>query len=676
MAQFFGQRTRARLGSLLTWGLGLALLAWFLSGTVLLVILGLGLVIFVHELGHFLACKATGVKVEVFSIGFGPALPGLTWRWGETEFKVAAIPLGGYVKMLGENPDEAADESVRDDPRAYPNRPVGQRMWIISGGVLMNVLFGLVCFVVVYLCGKVEVAPRFGVIVPGSPADMAGLETGSLLLQVNDNSQPTYEDLFYAAALAQPDRTAIYLRWQTPAHDGESGVVKEAWVVPRRRGNELKPTLGVGFPEGLSLALPYPLPDGTTMQPGDRFLALRPKGSDRSQALHTHRDLLDAQFRWRQTELEVTIQRDGQEHVYLVPPRYFHTFGVEFVIGPIVSVGDDAPEPIRRQVKPGDILVAVNDRSDFDPLRLPDELAEAGQRRQEVRLAFRRHGQSAPIELAVVPLPGRGSWNEEYPVTSFAPVSIPALGITYDVSPRIGRVHPDGPAHGKLKPGDEIVAVTVQTDGSKSWRLDDTVRLPYVFWRLQEIARDSQISEATVTVRRPEGTEETVTVSLREDRTWPLPDRGWVMERDTFVFRTANPFQAMYLGTRDTFRTVARIYIQIKALVVGQISWKLMSGPPEIARMTYHMARRGLVELLMFLGMISINLAVINFLPIPLLDGGHMVFLIIEKLRQRPVRWQIQAAANIIGLVLLIGLMVFLTLWDISKYLPVGPGKD
>ena len=110
--------------------------------TIAKVALGLGFVIFIHELGHFLLAKWNGVKVEKFSIGFGPTLFG--WRRGETEYVLAALPLGGFVKMLGEGPDE--QESKSTDPRAYPNKSVSARMAIISAGVIMNLFLALGCF--------------------------------------------------------------------------------------------------------------------------------------------------------------------------------------------------------------------------------------------------------------------------------------------------------------------------------------------------------------------------------------------------------------------------------------------------------------------------------------------------------------------------------------------------
>src|SRR5438477_5454154 len=93
--------------------------------------LGLGFVIFFHELGHFAVAKWCDVHVETFSIGFGPPLPGCAWRWGETMYMIALIPLGGYVKMVGEG---AESDEADTDPRSFKNKSVGQRMAIISAG--------------------------------------------------------------------------------------------------------------------------------------------------------------------------------------------------------------------------------------------------------------------------------------------------------------------------------------------------------------------------------------------------------------------------------------------------------------------------------------------------------------------------------------------------------------
>ena len=115
--------------------------------SIALVAVGLGFVIFIHELGHFAVAKWCDVHVETFSIGFGPAIPGCSFQRGETTYKIAWFPLGGYVKMVGEGAESEEDE---DDPRSFRNKSVWQRMAIISAGVIMNVILAVICFVVVF----------------------------------------------------------------------------------------------------------------------------------------------------------------------------------------------------------------------------------------------------------------------------------------------------------------------------------------------------------------------------------------------------------------------------------------------------------------------------------------------------------------------------------------------
>src|SRR5262249_5616831 len=119
-----------------------AVCIWLDPIDTLKVVIGLGLVIFIHELGHFVAAKMCDVHVKTFSIGFGPAVPGCSYRWGETRYMIGIIPLGGYVSMVGEG-DNAADEDAEEDPRSFRKKSVGQRMIIISAGVIMNVILGL-----------------------------------------------------------------------------------------------------------------------------------------------------------------------------------------------------------------------------------------------------------------------------------------------------------------------------------------------------------------------------------------------------------------------------------------------------------------------------------------------------------------------------------------------------
>ena len=160
--------------------------------TVVLVAIGLGLVIFIHELGHFLAAKWCDVHVETFSIGFGPPLPGCRFRRGETTYKIALVPLGGYVKMVGEGDEDEGE----DDPRSFKNKTVGQRMLIISAGVIMNIILAAVCFVGVYMTTGVErPAGVIGSVDAGSPSWQKGLRPGDQLLAIGSTDHPMFDDV-------------------------------------------------------------------------------------------------------------------------------------------------------------------------------------------------------------------------------------------------------------------------------------------------------------------------------------------------------------------------------------------------------------------------------------------------------------------------------------------------
>ncbi|MCY2932172.1 MAG: site-2 protease family protein [Planctomycetota bacterium] len=139
---------------------------------ILLLVMGLSMVIFVHELGHFVVAKLVGIKVERFALGFGKRLFGV--QRGETDYCVNLVPLGGYIKMLGQ--EDVAPLSEQADPRAFNNKTVGQRFAVISAGVIMNVIFAAALYVVIGLAGIRFEAPVVGRVVPGSPAATAKVE--------------------------------------------------------------------------------------------------------------------------------------------------------------------------------------------------------------------------------------------------------------------------------------------------------------------------------------------------------------------------------------------------------------------------------------------------------------------------------------------------------------------
>lgn len=158
------------------------MLAWFLSVFVL------GLLVLVHELGHFLVARWSGVRVTRFSIGFGPILA--RWQRGETEYALSLLPLGGYVKMAGEHRSEQTHA-----PGEFLSQPVGIRARIVTAGPLVNYLVSIVSLWVVLVIGYPELLPTVGRLIDDMPAKAAGLQVGDRILAVDGQPIQTWDEL-------------------------------------------------------------------------------------------------------------------------------------------------------------------------------------------------------------------------------------------------------------------------------------------------------------------------------------------------------------------------------------------------------------------------------------------------------------------------------------------------
>jgi len=168
--------------------------------TSLAFVVAIALLVAVHEYGHFSMARRLGIKVEKFSIGFGPAL--FSWRSRDQEvlYVIAAIPLGGYVKMLGENPDEQTDEtqdqlSDEDKARAFNNQPVWKRAAVAVAGPGYNFLFAIIIYMVVGWIGQLVLPPVIGDVAPASMAEEAGLHAGERVVSVGGSPVHSWQQL-------------------------------------------------------------------------------------------------------------------------------------------------------------------------------------------------------------------------------------------------------------------------------------------------------------------------------------------------------------------------------------------------------------------------------------------------------------------------------------------------
>ncbi len=198
-----------------------------MGGNILIAILILGLLIFVHELGHFAVAKWSGVTVLRFSLGFGPRL--LAWRRGVTEYAVSAIPLGGYVKMLGDDPED--DVPTADAAHAFSQQPLITRTAIVLAGPMMNLVTATVAFTVVfamYGAGTPTDAPKIGGVMEGMAAQQAGLRRGDTVVAIDGNPIATWDALSQAVRASGGKSLSMEVR-------REDGATETLTAVPEER---------------------------------------------------------------------------------------------------------------------------------------------------------------------------------------------------------------------------------------------------------------------------------------------------------------------------------------------------------------------------------------------------------------------------------------------------------
>ena len=268
--------------------------------TLLAFLFVLGVLIFVHELGHFLAARRHGVRVLTFSLGFGPKI--LTVKRGDTEYCISAVPLGGYVKMAGENPEDPRSE----EPDEFLSKTKWQRFQILFAGPAMNIILAVVVLAFVLAQGAqvavyLDQPPVVGSVVAGSPGEQAGLKKGDRLLTVAGSEVATWEDLLIAIG-TRPGRDVSL----TLLRDGRTIA---ATVRPVGEGKYEIGNIGV---------LPDINPIIASVIPGDRAEHAGLKAGDivlavDGERMTTRAQLIDAISRNGGKTIQLTVRRGNQQ---------------------------------------------------------------------------------------------------------------------------------------------------------------------------------------------------------------------------------------------------------------------------------------------------------------------------------------------------------------------------
>ena len=751
---------------------------------VVLVVLGVNMLVIVHEFGHFIVARMCGVRCDKFYIWFDAyGFKFFSFKRGDTEYGLGWLPLGGYVKMFGQedNPggiqaeiDRAKAESVDKDgelsevekkrrgeeikelekqlyaPDSYLSKNVFQRMAIISAGVVMNVIFAIICATGAALMGTPETSAKIGFVAPGSPAWLAGIEAGDEIVAINDNEKPIFSSILVACM----DREELKLKIVRPG-ESEPRVIK---VTPRMEKGALTPMIGVGPSPSLDLAetddhMPYALSFDEkrrsdilnrlgSLRGGERLLSMN------GQPVTSPADYLRLRDLFIDRPIEFvfapTIEKRGGERVVdeakdvvsvTIEPVRAPDVGIRLTMGEIVeiqsgSVTEKAGLKAREEdengsvVNHGDVIVEVNNVPVLDPLwfpytifnmtgretRNPSTSADVGtvddgqttiktssSSSQTILLTVLRDGQRLDVPITLPRVAPYTGLTDRRGI-----LACDALGLAYQVKPIISGV--DGTANFEKSPlGGVIVGLNAKVpnpgeDVPKSLRetfknltghsvtKSEKGELVDVSWRFNPKSETTPVDDFTavtwllevlsylpdgtpvsVSVNCLDGEETTIETKVKREGEVFVESRGLLFGVDAVYQRADNLGEAFSFGVDKTIEAASQVFVFLKN-VGKNVSAKALGGPGLIVGTAYEAAGRNDGVFLLFLCLISANLAVVNFLPIPVLDGGHMVFLLYEAITGRKPNEKIQIGLSYVGLALILALMFWVIFLDIVRY--------
>ena len=542
----------------------------YLFGIVIL----LGALIFFHELGHFLVAKYYGVKVEVFSFGFGAKL--IKKKIGETEYCISLIPLGGYVKLYGEDP--TAVISGGDARRSFSNQTVWRRIAIAAAGPVFNILFAVLIYFVIEIGGlKTIIVPYVAYVEKGSAAWEAGLRPEDTLVQVNRRKIIGWERDFLTEIGQHPGKPVQlkYLR---------KGDLLSAVLIPQAKEewNLFCERTQVGVLEDLAVSAASAVvgisdPDAFAakagFQTGDTIIALN------GVQIRYWYELREYLQHIAQKNIVFNVRREKiVRYVRMtLPSEFFHLsesqkerflglYSYEFFVR---KPFEKNTAGFKAGLKVGDRFVSINDEGfkSWDHFR--DKVQSLGKEPGYFRLTYERAGEFHTVQL--------------HPL-------------------RVASSHPC-------------------EQGKYDYQIGIIIDVSDIYPPLK-------------------------------------------LEK----YQQLNPVKAFYAAASTSFTMMALIMKSIWKMVQGKVSLKSMGGPIMIGKVAGDHLKQGLLPFLVLMAVISINLAILNLLPIPVLDGGHLFFFFYEAIFRRRVSPRVLELAHRAGLVILLAL-VFLAFYnDISRY--------
>lgn len=604
------------------------------------------LVVF-HEFGHFIVARWMGVRVLSFSVGFGPTV--VRWERGGTEYAVRALPLGGFVRMLGEDPSAPMDPEVARDPQAFHNKPVWRRALIVAAGPIFNLILPIfiLFFGAMMFDGQV-VSTRLGTVLPEGPAAQAGLRTGDRILQIDGVPVHTFRELKREIE-RRPGRgvPVVYERQGqrlttrvTPSAfrdvripelglvstkgrievlpDAETAEVavdpeSPAWQAGLRSGDRIvavdgkKTTRYYDLADALRVALasgkPVTLEVAPLSLPGPTPKAERRQVFDKAHATQT-----------RKVQLPVGQARDA-EALGLHP--------AELVVG---TVDQGSPADVQAGLLPGDEIVQLDGQPARSFVHFYDVLTK-------------------PFDDVRADPANRGLAGEEMVERMNQALAKPhALVVRHALRPsEIARIQELLAGKGKAETPTEKAVLAAPNPSevlAKGW-----------------IDRPAQLKLQAAVDREGRPTLEIGLLAV-QDHT----DPEMIANPDRLGHALLHTREKMSDAVDVTLRTVA-------GLLRGHVPVREVGGPIFMAQLASRTADLGWGYFFELMVWLSVNLAILNLLPIPLVDGGHLLFLGIEAIRREPVSLRTRQVAAYVGMSFLGLLFVVVMKNDVQRLL-------
>lgn len=520
-------------------------------------VLLLGILVFVHEFGHFIVARWCGVRVEVFSLGFGKKI--LSFKRGDTTYCLSLIPFGGYVKMFGEQGGDVVPEDQRHV--SYTHKSVWRRIAIVLAGPLMNLLFAIIVFSGISYFGEETRAARIAEVQAGSVAEKSGLKAHDKIISVNGKSVRSYEEFQIALNQKQGQETNLVVQ-----QDNESERTLTAPVISIKNPNIFSTESMIGQVEGI---LPYAK---------GSLIAVKPDSLAHRIGFRTGDEIIKIDGTKATTWASLSVLANGKSH---------------------------------------EVILASNKTIQIESQKLSENLESFGI--EEPDLYLDQVVADSPAFKADIMAHGKITAINSEPIKSWDQVLNTIK--SYD--------------------GKDAISITVLRDGA-------------------ELVK--KVTPQVTSQMTPQG---------KEDRRYTIGIVPMVNYTNPEVVKVAEDsiFAALVKGTKRSYDISAMTLISFVRMFQGEVSHKNIGGMISIGKAAKDSYAMGVQPFFITMGILSISLFILNLLPVPVLDGGHLVFYTIEVIKGSPLSLRKVEIAHQVGFALLMGLMVLALFNDFTKFL-------